>query len=146
MTNINHTKYSDKNENNIYESKFWKTTSWKIRWWAIYDTYVTESYVDKNWNEINNITEIFLDKFNKIIWLKSNQVNSGKIIWKSSKNKVMNLWIWNIVKSIIEEQKYENIEEFIKEINIGYSFKLDKILLNKDDFEKKYLNFWQESY
>ena len=125
MTDLNYKEQQESylDENKIYESKYWKTVSWNIRWWAIFDTY--------NW-------KIYLDEISKIIWLGFN----WEILWEES-NNIKKIWIWNIVKSIIEEEKYENIDEFIKEINIAYSFKLDKILLNPIEFQKKYYNFWQ---
>ena len=127
MTTTNHIKKTEVKENDIYESKFWKTTPWNIRWLPIFETVKVDFY---------------LDEVNKIIWFNYNE----KIFWKNSNNTVQ-MWIWNQILWILKTwenlnryelwfywngKKYENINEFIKEINTWYSFKLDRILSNKD--------------
>jgi len=130
MTTINHTKDIDTKENNIYESKFWKTTPWNFRWLHIYETFKMNFY---------------LNKVNKIIWFDYGE----KVFWKESINTVQ-MWVWKQILWILktwenkenlnmyelwfywDEKKYENEEEFIKEINVAYSFKLGNILLEKE--------------
>ena len=114
----------------IYESKFWKTISWNLRWWSMKYTYEANFYLNEKWH---------------IIGLKSEKINSGEIVWEKTDSKI-EMWIWNIVISILEswkqaeyynniytasfqkEKKYETINEFMKELNIAYKYKLEKIL------------------
>ena len=109
-----------------YQSNYWKTESWNIRWWAMFDTYRTESIIDKDKKKIEHLTEFFLDTSDTIVWFKSDQLINWKAFWDETKKIIKELWIWNTVKHIIENNKYEDKTEFLKELNIAYSSRLDK--------------------
>jgi hypothetical protein len=106
---------------NVYQSEFWQTESWFLRSWAMFDTYKAV---------------FFLNNDNDIIWFKSDDINNWKLFWNNSNIETTKLWVWNIVKYIIEEEKFKSIEEFLKEINIAYSYRL-KNILDDDSKEQK---------
>ena len=90
-----------------YESNYWITVSGNLRWCTIFDTYEWKAFTSNS----------------KIIWLEFENF----IIWESGETSYK-IWVWNIIKSILENKKYSSEEEFLKELNILYKSKIEKII------------------
>jgi hypothetical protein len=100
-------KYYNSTWQEYYESEYWITVEWNLRWWAIFDTYEWKIFISDS----------------RIIWLEFEKF----YIWNTTK-EYYPIWIWNIVKYILENKKYLSEEEFLKELNILYKNKIEKII------------------
>ena len=114
-----------KNKLAVYRSDFWETISWNFRWCALFETYNTKFYL----NEINKI--IWFNFEDWVFWEKSEKIIemwiSNQILWilKTWNIKKLNKYSQAFYKN---KKQYENINELLKEINIAYELKLNKIL------------------
>ncbi len=79
--------------------------------------------------------DFYLDWRKNIVWLKSKDINWWELIWEQTIKKVT-MWVWNIVKWIVEEKDYESLDLFFEEITSVYLRRIFQALSSGKKVEK----------
>lgn len=96
-----------------FESEFWTTETGTLRNCFMFDTFDSTMYLNGQ---------------NELVWLKSREIEWGKLVWTNTPFIVGSLKVWNIVKAIIEEWRYNSIPELFEELNFAFSDRITRIL------------------
>ena len=112
----------------------WINRDWVLRGCAIFETF----------RERENVA-FYLDNSNNIVWLKADVINNWTIFWKKTEKVITELWVWNVVKYIIETKNYNEEEDFLAELNIAYKERLLDILTRNNYSNEQQKQYeWQE--